>query len=153
MTYPTAAEVVSGIVFGASDELTGNLTLPPPSSVLAGVQYGANGTQFTGTNAGPFVQPSATKIISEVLCDATGAPLANRTGLKWAFSGQSAPGALNHPEDQGTTATTNSSGLLTLTVHTSLSSGGTGQLQVTTTDGTTSQTPTAIAFCGPVTVH
>lgn len=46
-TYPAQTDVRSGITYG--DIYTGNLELPIESNVLIGVQYGANGTEYTGT--------------------------------------------------------------------------------------------------------
>jgi hypothetical protein len=41
---------------------------------------------------------------------------------------------------------------LTLNVQTQLGSGGVGWLEITNSDGTTTQAPAAIAFSGPVQV-
>lgn len=48
MGYPTAAQVLSGVVFGATNELTGTLVVPSASNVKAGVTFGAAGAT-TGT--------------------------------------------------------------------------------------------------------
>jgi hypothetical protein len=72
MGYPDPGDVRLGVVFGASNELTGTLDQPSPddvrngiqfdndsqegtvilpgtSSVLSGTGYGSGGTEFTGT--------------------------------------------------------------------------------------------------------
>lgn len=46
--YPSANDVRNGTIFGFGS-LTGNLVLPPVDDVLLGIQYGALGTEFTGT--------------------------------------------------------------------------------------------------------
>lgn len=48
--YPIETDVRDGIDYD-SGNLTGNLTSPAEGDVEAGVQYGANGTEFTGTLA------------------------------------------------------------------------------------------------------
>lgn len=44
--YPAQTDVRSGVAYST---FTGNLTLPVESNVLTGIQYGASGTEFTGT--------------------------------------------------------------------------------------------------------
>ena len=46
---PTESEVISGVAFGSSSQFTGNVTQPGVSDVRIGIQYGANGNQYTGT--------------------------------------------------------------------------------------------------------
>lgn len=47
--YPPEDDVRSGVSF---DTFTGNLELPAEADVLAGVNYGAGGTEFTGAASG-----------------------------------------------------------------------------------------------------
>lgn len=47
--YPSQNDVRLGVTF---DVYTGNLELPAEVDVLTGVQYGANGTEFTGSATG-----------------------------------------------------------------------------------------------------
>lgn len=50
LLVPPTSEVVAGYNYGAAGtEYTGNVSLPPESKVLLDYEYGANGTQFTGT--------------------------------------------------------------------------------------------------------
>lgn len=49
-TYPSQNDVRSGVTFGSI--YTGNMTLPATTNVLTGVQYGANGTEYTGSATG-----------------------------------------------------------------------------------------------------
>jgi len=44
MAYPTAPQVLSGVVFGAANELTGTYVPPTASNVKAGVTFGVNQT-------------------------------------------------------------------------------------------------------------
>jgi hypothetical protein len=50
---PEVGEVKSGITFGFNSNLTGTRTDAPAGDVTSGVQYGAGGTEFTGTNTDP----------------------------------------------------------------------------------------------------
>ena len=79
-------------------------------------------------------------------------PVASATSLKWAFWETATPGTLLAPLAQGTTETTDGSGVLVVTVTTRLASGATGWLIVTDSDGTTTQSPAHKAFSGPVVV-
>jgi hypothetical protein len=73
-------------------------------------------------------------------------------GLKWRFSDQGTPSAGRILANSSGVATTDGAGVLSVTVKTTLSSGGIGWLEVTDSDGTTGQNPPALAFSGPVTV-
>lgn len=58
--FPDITDVRDGITYGigASGDRTGNLTLPAEEDVEIGVEYGANGNEFTGTLVIP-VPPEA----------------------------------------------------------------------------------------------
>jgi hypothetical protein len=109
----------------------------------------ANAVPTTGS---PFDQPAATKTVTITLVTTANSPQANLTSLKWAFFDQATPSSFDHPTDYGSTETTDGSGVLVITVHTTLSAGGIGWLTVTNSDGTTSQSPAHKAFSGPVVV-
>jgi lysophospholipase L1-like esterase len=47
-TYPTAAQVLTGVTFGPTDNLTGNVTLPSAAQVVNPTTFGA-GSATTGT--------------------------------------------------------------------------------------------------------
>lgn len=79
-------------------------------------------------------------------------PIASATGLKWAWFDQARPQHFNSPASQGEVETTDGSGVLTITVQSSLAPGGVGWLTVTDSDGTTTQSPSHKAFSGPVAV-
>lgn len=79
-------------------------------------------------------------------------PSANRTGLKWAFFDQVTPDLFDAPSAQGSGASTNGSGALTLNITgTSLAPGATGWLTVSNSDGTV-QTDGDLDFSGPAVV-
>lgn len=46
---PAESKVRDGIVYGSTGQFTGTSQLPVISTVLSGIGYGANGTEFTGT--------------------------------------------------------------------------------------------------------
>jgi hypothetical protein len=96
--------------------------------------------------------PAATtaRNVTLTLTDSTGSPRANLSGLKWAFFDQGRPDIFAAPTSQGAVATTDGSGQLVISVNTSLSSGSIGWLDITDSDGTTTQSPAAKAFSGPV---
>jgi hypothetical protein len=111
---------------------------PRPSSGLGAIAGGAT-----------------TKTISITLVTDTDdeTPRASLTGLDWAFFDENKPSDLTTPVNQGTGESTDGSGVLTLSVPDStLSNGGVGYLIVSDTDGTTTQSPSAKVFAGPVAV-
>jgi len=80
-------------------------------------------------------------------------PAASLTGLKWAWFDQITPDLFVAPTDKGSVGSTNSSGVLALTLPNSTkTSGQIGWLVVTNSDGTTTQSPAHKAFSGPVAV-
>jgi hypothetical protein len=86
------------------------------------------------------------KHASITLVDATGAPRANLSGLKWAFFDQATPDTLLAPA-------TNASGVFSAPLlNTSLAVGATGLLLVSDTNGAATQSPSSKAFCAPVLV-
>lgn len=77
---------------------------------------------------------------------------ASLTGLKWAWFDSPQPQSFAAPTSKGAVEATDGSGVLTISVQSSLASGGVGWLIVTNSDGTTGQSPAAKAFSGPVAV-
>lgn len=78
---------------------------------------------------------------------------ASRTGLHWAFFDQTQPSAFLAPTAKGSGASTNGSGVLSVSITgTALAVGATGWLVVTNSDGTPGQSPAAEVFSGPVVV-
>lgn len=103
-------------------------------------------------NSGVVSAEAAATSVTLTLTTDGSTPAASLSGLKWAFFDQM-PGSFLAPVAQGTTESTDGSGSLVLDITgTTLAAGGTGWLVVTNTDGTTSQSPSAKAFAGPVTV-
>lgn len=102
----------------------------------------------------PYIQPlkgtRVARTVTLTLKDRTGAARANLSGLKWSFFDQTTAGGLAVAADSGTTGTTNASGVLTLTVFTTLASGGTGWLTLSDSSGTAGVASNA--FSAPVTV-
>lgn len=90
------------------------------------------------------------RTVTLTLTDRNGSARANLSGLKWAFFDANQPHQVGAPYTQGNSATTNASGVLSLSVNTSLASGATGWLVIS--DSTGSASAASNAFSGPVTV-
>lgn len=90
--------------------------------------------------------------VSLVLTTDGSTPAASLGGLKWAFFDQPTPDALAVPSCQGSAASTDVSGNLSLAITTALPVGGIGWLTISNSDGTTTQSPAESAFSGPVVV-
>jgi hypothetical protein len=118
------------------------------STTLAGVSAAAS----VGTaSAAAGVQQATRATVSVV--DATGAPRAGLTGLKWAFFDQLTLDQFRAPSAQGVGASTDGSGHLTVNITgTSLQPGQVGILAFSDGNGDIAQTPPASAFLGPVMV-
>ena len=82
------------------------------------------------------------------LVNSSGTTQTSLTGLKWCWFDQVTPNLLMFPADQGEIETTDGSGVLTITVNTTLASGATGWLEVTNSDG--SAATNHKQFAGPV---
>lgn len=100
----------------------------------------------------PSRRPVATKSVAVTLTSDGSSSLPSLSGLKWAWHDRPLVSVPGWPEDFGTVESTDGSGQLLITVHSALASGGTGRLEVTTSDGTTTQSPAPRAFDGPVQV-
>lgn len=92
--------------------------------------------------------------ISVILTDAANAPIANLTGLLWAWWDVSTLNTQTSPAIKGSGASTNAAGVFSVTTLTgsALSAGGVGWLEVTNSDGTVSQAPVAKVAAGPIQV-
>jgi hypothetical protein len=101
----------------------------------------------TGTPSG------VPRTISITLRDAGNVLMPNLTGLNWMWFDQSSPGSASTPSDKGTGASTNSSGVFSVTsVNSTLAPGGVGYLVISNTNGDPNQSPPANIAGGPVTV-
>lgn len=74
---PNENEVLNGITFGSSNQFTGNVTLPVVGDVRSGIQYGSNGTQYTGTlsASGSVTVPAVTDVLSGVVYGDPSSPI------------------------------------------------------------------------------
>lgn len=90
------------------------------------------------------------RTVSLTLSDRNGNPRANLSGLKWAWFDGVGPHLLGKPTSQGSGATTNASGALSLAVNSALASGGTGWLVISDSAGNAAAASNA--FAGPVVV-
>jgi hypothetical protein len=87
------------------------------------------------------------------MVDASGVPLLNMTGINWSLFDNVTPNLFVAPSSQGSGATINASGVLTLAIpSTSVLAGGTGWLIASDSDGTVGQSPAPRVFSGPVVV-
>lgn len=98
------------------------------------------------------VSPLTAQSVTITLVNESGTAQTSLTSLKWAWYDQITPDLMLSPTSQGSVETTDSSGVLTISINTSLSSGEIGWLVVTNSDGTTTQSPAHRAFSGPVVV-
>lgn len=96
---------------------------------------------------------TTTKTVSLTLTTDGSTAAASLTGLRWAWWDQITPDVMaSPPADMGVAETTDGSGVLTITVRSTLSAAGVGWLMVTDSDGTTTQNPAHKLFSGPVAV-
>lgn len=95
-------------------------------------------------------KPTATKTVTVNLVNASNTSQTGLTSLKWAWFDSVTPNLFSQPTDSGAAETTDGSGVLTITVHSALSTGQVGWLVVTDSDGNPATTHKA--FSGPVTV-
>ena len=80
-------------------------------------------------------------------------PVVGASGLRWAFFDEVTPDVFSNPIAKGTGESTDATGALSVDITgTTLAPGSTGWLIVTNSDGTTTQSPSAKAFAGPVVV-
>ena len=98
-------------------------------------------------------RPASNRTVNVVLKDSAGSPRANLTGLRVAWFDQPLASGLAYPTARYTGATTDASGVLSITsVPSDLSVGGVGLMLVTDSDGTTTQTPVHKVAGGPIAV-
>lgn len=80
-TYPTAAQVLSGVTFGPTgSDYTGNVTLPAATNVRSGVSYGTSGTAQTGN----MTLPTAAQVQSGVPFGANGTQYTGTLAEAWS---------------------------------------------------------------------
>tara|TARA_R110000868_G_scaffold323523_5_gene584456 strand:- start:393 stop:761 length:369 start_codon:yes stop_codon:yes gene_type:complete len=105
--------------------------------------------QYSGILAGAVAVS-----ISVTLTDASNLPIASLTGLRWAWWDSSTLSTQVAPVIKGSGATTDTSGVFSVTTLTgsALTAGQVGWIEVSDSDGTTSQSPVAKVAAGPVPV-
>lgn len=123
----------------------------PDSTVNTLVDLGA-GLYEAPTGNSVLAGTAAQRTVALTLTTDGTTPAANLTGLRWSFWEHPTPNAGSRPASQGGGKTTSGTGALSIAVTTRLAPGGIGWLVVTDSDGTTSQSPSAKVFSGPVTV-
>ena len=99
-----------------------------------------------------YVPAAAT--ISVILTDASNAPIAGLTGLRWAWWDSPVVSSQVAPTVKGTGATTNGSGVFSVTTlsGSALGAGGIGWLEITDSTGSISQSPVGKVAGGPIQV-
>ena len=93
--------------------------------------------------------------ISLTLTDANNNPIPNLSGLRWSWWDEPVVNAQSAPSVTGTGATTDANGVFSVTTlaGSTLSTGQTGWIEITDSDGTTTQVPVANVAAGPLTVQ
>lgn len=104
------------------------------------------------TSALGFTPALAMRTVTLTLTTDGATAAASLAGLKWAWFDSPQPQSFSAPTSKGAVEATDGSGVLSISVQSALASGGIGWLIVTNSDGTTSQSPAARAFSGPVAV-
>ena len=106
---------------------------------------------LTAQMAGTSVSPQLTATLT--LVDESGVPMANLTNLKCCWFDQVTPDLFQAPTDVSSTETTSGSGVFAFPIpNSTLTTGQTGWLVVTNSDGTEGQNPAHLAFAGPLDV-
>lgn len=101
----------------------------------------------------PLAGQRTAQSITNTLTDGAGNARTNLSGLKWAIYDQATPTALGAAADSGANLSTDSGGVFTLSVFSTKASGGIVWLIISNSDGTTTQSPAAMAFNGPVALN
>lgn len=91
---------------------------------------------------------ATTRTVTLTLTTDGSTPAAGLSGLKWAFRDSFSGEIMS----QGSTGSTDGSGVFTASVSTTLTSGGTGWLEVSNSDGTTTQAGGCKGYSGPAQV-
>ena len=146
---PTVGGPVTATGTGNAQSATGSGNVTAFATVTATGSVTAQNATGTGNVSVPAAFPTA----ELTLTDPAGTPLQNLTGLRWAWFDQATPDLFVAPTDKGTGETTDGAGLLSIELpNTTLVPGQIGWLDVTDSDGTTTQNPAHKAFSGPVEV-
>lgn len=137
----------SGYLLNCPPDTTGALpsaTLATLAAVGVAELEAAGGSSAVASN-------SNLRTFSLTLTTDGTAPVVNATGLRWAVYETANPGLHARPVAQGVGAT-NGSGVFSGSFYSRLTAGAVVWLAVTTSDGTTTQSPASKAFSAPVVV-
>lgn len=138
----------TGVISGSSP-VAGTQNIVIRKTATSGSPATADTNSFAITIA---AAPASSVALTLTAPDGT-TPRANLTGLKWAFFDQVTPDLFAAPTAKGAGETTDGAGVLALNITgTALAPGAIGWLDVTDSDGTITQSPSAKAFSGPVVV-
>jgi hypothetical protein len=156
---------ISSAVRSSPTTVTLTLAATPASPVLVQYGYGAAPTMTAPlVDNSPLLLPLQTTLadvtvgaessaLSITLTTDGTAPAASLAGMKWAIFSQTNPSAFTAPIAKGSVASTDGSGVLVISLAgLGVAPGSVVWLLVTDSDGTTTQTPAAKAFSGPVVV-
>ena len=101
-----------------------------------------------------YTSAAYTPTISVTLKDLNNAIVPNLTGLAWAWWDSPNVASQVAPTVKGSGATTNSSGVFSITMLTgsALTAGQIGWIEITNSDGTVSQSPVGKVAAGPIQV-
>ncbi len=146
MNADTPAKRYSAINIGSPWR---GLNVVPDVTIPDGERYAVM-YLYSGITASPPVVA-----ILLTLTDASNLPIPNLTGLRWAWWDQPIVNSQASPSVTGTGASTDASGVFSVTVLTGsmLSPGGIGWIEVTNSDGTVTQSPVANIAAGPLKTH
>ena len=95
---------------------------------------------------------SRSNTVTITLRDESGSPMPSLSGIRWIVRHRAALGKSMPPIAQGTGETTDASGVLSLTFTAALSIGDVVDLEITTSDGSPTQSPSPRGWSGPVEV-
>lgn len=137
----------TGVISGATP-IAGTQAIVIRKTAASGSPATADTNSFNITISAALATSLALTLYGE---DGT-TPEANRTGLNWAFYDEPTPDLFTSPSAQGSGASTNGSGVVTLDISgTSLAPGATGWLTISNSDGTV-QSDGDLDFSGPAVV-
>lgn len=168
-SYPAASDNVGVVGYevsmngGASYTAIGNVLNTNQTGLAAGTAYRIAVRAFdaAANKALPLTATATTlataptpvqRLVTVTLVDSQGAPRSNLTGIKWAFFETTTPDLWAVPVSQGSGATTNALGVMSVSVLTVLPSGATGSVVFTDATGSATQFPPPKAVVAAVSV-
>jgi hypothetical protein len=139
--------------YDANSRYIADILSSGPSAMLAFASASSSGGYYY-TFALDLAGGITVKKVYARLVNASGAPLTNQTGIRYAYWDATTPDAcVGSPLHSGTAETTDTNGYIEVLVPDSAKlNGETGFLVLSNTDGSVAQTPAASCFAGPVLV-